>query len=69
MFDLSSAVGLPETATLAIVVVACTPGGSFSNIVALPFGANSELTAMLTVSEMFLSLLLLPIGEDRGLPM
>jgi predicted Na+-dependent transporter len=59
---------VPALQSLGIFVACCTPGGSFTNIMALPAGANVELTAALTLAEIALSFVLMPVYFAALLP-
>ena len=59
---------LSEAATVAILVVSCTPGGAFSNIISHLVGANVALNAALTMAETLMSTALVPFGLIVLLP-
>lgn len=59
---------LSPAASLALIIVTCCPGGSFSNIISYVAGANVPLNAALTMSEVLLSFVLVPVGLLVVLP-
>ena len=66
------AMALPHispAAALGLITIACCPGGSFSNIISHLAGANVPLNAALTVSEVLLSFVLLPVGWFVVMPL
>ena len=59
---------LSEAAVLGIMIMSCTPGGAYSNVLSRVAGANSALNASLTIAEALTAIMLLPFGLFVLLP-
>ena len=59
---------LSEAAVLGIMIMSCTPGGAYSNVLSRVAGANNALNASLTIAEALTAIMLLPFGLFVLLP-
>ncbi len=58
----------PTPLTVGLLNMACVPGGSFSNMLALPTGANVELNAALTCVSSTCSIVLITLANTVLIP-